>query len=74
MTHNTLGLVPTALADLQLVSISEALCVLRIGRTHFYKLVETGKIAPVKLGRRTLIRASELTAFINALQPIGGVQ
>ncbi|MFL0242363.1 MULTISPECIES: AlpA family transcriptional regulator [Mycobacteriaceae] len=40
--------------DLTLLSIPEAVKALRVGPTHFYKLMADGVIHPLRLGRRTL--------------------
>ena len=50
-----------------LLSAVEAAALLGIGRTHFYGLHASGQVPlPVKLGRRTLWRKDELTAWVNA--------
>lgn len=66
------GFVPASMAGLQLLSVDQALALLGVGRTSFYELVSQGRIAPVKLGRRTLVRAADLQAFIAALPVAGG--
>jgi excisionase family DNA binding protein len=38
-----------------------------IGRTNFYRLIGEGRIRAVKCGKRTLIRADDLRAFIEGL-------
>lgn len=68
------GFVPASMADLQLLSVEQALALLGVGRTGLYGLVSQGRIAPVKLGRRTLIKAADLQAFIAALPTAGGAQ
>lgn len=74
MSNNLAALVPSALASLQMVSVEEAMGALGIKRTFFYGLVGQGRITPVKLGRRTLVKVSDLQAFIAALPTAGGVQ
>lgn len=66
------GFVPASMADLQLLSVDQALALLGIGRTSLYELVAQGHLKPVKLGRRTLIKAADLQAFVAALPPVGG--
>lgn len=51
--------------DDQLYTIQEAVEALRIGRTHFYKLMASGTIRPLKLGSRTLIPRREITRIID---------
>lgn len=46
-----------------LASIPEAQQALGIGRTTAYRLMETGKLERVKIGRRTLIRVSSIKAL-----------
>lgn len=48
-------------------TVAEAAQHLRISRGYFYKLVDAGKIKPVKCGRRTLIPGAELRRFMSAL-------
>lgn len=40
---------------------------LNLGRTAFYKLVSTGRLRVVKLGRRTLVRDEDLREFVAGL-------
>ena len=47
-----------------LVSVEEAEHYLGIGRTHLYKMLGTGELASVKIGRRRLIPAEELARFV----------
>ncbi|MGV8921347.1 MAG: helix-turn-helix domain-containing protein [Pseudomonas sp.] len=46
-------------------SVSEAGHQLSMSRATVYKLIQAGEIRPFKSGTRTLIAASELTAFID---------
>ncbi|KQY98103.1 hypothetical protein ASD45_19180 [Pseudolabrys sp. Root1462] len=48
-------------------TVSEAAQHLRISRAYFYKLVEAGKITPVKCGKRTLVQGPELRRFMKSL-------
>jgi excisionase family DNA binding protein len=50
-----------------LSTVPEALEILRISRTKFYQLVAEKRIALVKIGRRSLVRRSDLAAFIGSL-------
>lgn len=72
MENLKLGLVPASMSSLQLLSVDQAIALLGVGRTYFYELVSQGRISPVKLGRRTLVKATELQAFIAALPTVGG--
>ncbi|SIG33623.1 DNA-binding protein, excisionase family [Mycobacteroides abscessus subsp. abscessus] len=51
--------------DDRLLTIPEAIRVLRISRTHFFRLMRNGAIVPMRLGHRTLIPAREITRLIN---------
>jgi excisionase family DNA binding protein len=42
-----------------------------IGRDKFYDLIREGKLPARKLGRRTLILAADLDAFLEALPRLG---
>ncbi len=46
-------------------SISEAAAMIGLGRTTFYGLIKKGEIPVVKIGKRTLIRSSDLSRLIN---------
>lgn len=53
------------------VTIGEAVRLFGIGRTKLYELIQNGDIEAVKLGRRTLVRASSARAFIDSLPRLG---
>ena len=46
-----------------LFGVGDAARILGIGRTALYGLIGTGRLATVKLGRRTLIHRAELERF-----------
>jgi len=46
-----------------LVGINECCELLSIQRSHLYGLISKGRLRPIKLGRRTLFRYSDLKAF-----------
>lgn len=48
-----------------LFSIAEAATALGIGRTSIYNLMKAGELQTVKLGSRTLIKASSLDDLIS---------
>ncbi|CPR69457.1 helix-turn-helix domain-containing protein [Mycobacteroides abscessus] len=50
--------------DDRLYKFVEAAEALRIGRTHFYRLMAEGRIRPLRLGSRTLIPRSEVRRLI----------
>ena len=53
------------------ISVGEAVHRFGIGRTKLYELIGEGEIEAVKLGRRTLIRAGSVRAFIDRLPRLG---
>lgn len=58
----------------RLLSIPEAIEVLRISRTHFFRLMRQGTIVPMRLGGRTLIPMREIQRLIseNYKPPVRG--
>jgi excisionase family DNA binding protein len=52
----------------ELVTVQEAAAVLGIGRTTFFKLMNSGKLASVQIGRRRLIARSDIDACIAQLK------
>lgn len=48
--------------------VKEAADVLAISRSRFYELVAEGKIQTLKDGVRTLVRRSELEAYLDRLE------
>ncbi|RXH06725.1 helix-turn-helix domain-containing protein [Bradyrhizobium vignae] len=53
-------------------SIQEACSLLSIGRTTIYALIGQGDLAILKIGRRTLISAKSLDAFIQSIERNSG--
>jgi excisionase family DNA binding protein len=49
-------------------SIQEACGLLSIGRTTLYALIGQGDLAVLKIGRRTLIPAKSLNAFVQGIE------
>ena len=42
---------------------------LGLGRTTVYEEIKAGRLSIVKIGRRTMIKHSELERFVSVLQP-----
>jgi excisionase family DNA binding protein len=63
----------TTTTDRAAYSIPEALTKLGIGRDKLYGLIREGRLPARKLGRRTLILASDLEVFLKALPTMGRV-
>ncbi len=51
-----------------LVTLPQAAEALSVGRTTLYELVNTGRLATVRVGRRRLVPASALVALVDELQ------
>ncbi|MGC8633895.1 MAG: helix-turn-helix domain-containing protein [Candidatus Limnocylindrales bacterium] len=62
---------PAAVPD-RLLSIAEAAAALGIGRSRLYEEIGTGRLRSLKVGRRRLVPASAITAYIEALTHDGG--
>jgi excisionase family DNA binding protein len=52
-------------------SIAEVLAQTGLGRDKLYKLINSGSLTARKCGRRTVILATDLQAFLEALPTIG---
>ncbi|CAN1516324.1 AlpA Predicted transcriptional regulator [Sphingomonadaceae bacterium] len=53
-----------------LLTIDEAATILRVHRSYIYKLIHAGTLpAPIKLGRVTRFKASELDEAVRAFRP-----
>jgi excisionase family DNA binding protein len=48
------------------VSIREACRLSALGRTTIYKLIADGRLTPIKIGRRTLIRFDDLEKLVSS--------
>lgn len=48
----------------QLYGIADTGKALGIGRTSVYGLLDSGDLTPIKIGRRTLVAASEISEYI----------
>ena len=52
------------------VTIPQACKITGLGRSTIYRLVDDGKLQRLKAGSRTLIKVSDLEAYIESLTPI----
>jgi excisionase family DNA binding protein len=52
-----------------LYTVKEAAAALGIGRTMLYRLMGTGQLRPVHIGRLTRFTADELDRFVDHIQP-----
>jgi excisionase family DNA binding protein len=48
-------------------TVAGATAALGIGKTHLYELIKAGKVRKIKLGKRTLIPASDVRALVEGL-------
>jgi excisionase family DNA binding protein len=55
-----------------LVTIREAALVLSVGRTTVYRLIWSGELTPVYIGRSVRLAVEELEAFVDARRTING--
>ena len=53
--------------DKILVSVDDACAMLSLSRSFFYRLVSTGRIKKIKIGRRTLFEVKTLMDFVTEL-------
>jgi excisionase family DNA binding protein len=52
-------------------SVPETMCVLGLCRDSVYKLIREGRLPARKIGRRTVVLASDLQQFLEALPRLG---
>jgi excisionase family DNA binding protein len=52
-------------------SVPETMCVLGLCRDSVYRLIREGKLPARKIGRRTVVLASDLQQFLEALPRLG---
>jgi excisionase family DNA binding protein len=64
-----------ATSERLLVSTAEAADALSLSRRHVHRLIDEGRLASVRVGRRRLVPRAELTRFVASLQadqePVG---
>ena len=51
----------------RLLTVSECVTRLGVGRTKLYELLASGRVAAVKIGSRTYVAASEIERFVRTL-------
>ena len=49
-------------------SVNQTLNILSIGRTSLYALVKRGDLTPLKIGKKTLFTAENISALLNRLR------
>jgi excisionase family DNA binding protein len=54
--------------DALLLDIEPAAAMVGVGRSTFYKLMDSGEIRTVRIGRRRLIERAELDRFVGQLR------
>ena len=55
---------PVAHSAHEVLTVQEAAAVLRVGRSTMYRLIKSGKIKTIKIGRKILIPRTFITLFI----------
>ncbi|MBP7722279.1 MAG: helix-turn-helix domain-containing protein [Alphaproteobacteria bacterium] len=56
----------------ELLTITQLCEAVNIGRTNAYRLIGEGKIKAIKINRKTLIRRSDMDAWIESLPAYTG--
>jgi excisionase family DNA binding protein len=51
-----------------LLTVPDACAALKIGRSTFYEWIAAGKVRPVKIGKMTQIKASDLAALVASFE------
>ena len=60
------------LDDLQLYEVTDAMRMLRLGKTAVYELIRSGRLRPVKQGRARRIPAAAIRDYIALLEEEAG--
>ena len=74
-TKSSLAVIASAQPSRLAYGIEEAVNAVGLSRSRLYELIAAGEIAVCKVGRRTIIPATELTAFLErhrVERPTGG--
>jgi excisionase family DNA binding protein len=58
----------------KLLTVRDLMNVLRISRPTLYRLLKSGKLKPVRIGKRTLFDANDIRAFIEQSKEATGEQ
>jgi excisionase family DNA binding protein len=58
----------------RLFTVAQVCDRLSVSRRTFYNLVAQGELRPVKIGRRTMLRGSELTRYLDMLDTVAETQ
>lgn len=58
----------------ELLTIPEFCQMANTGRTNAYKLINSGALKAVKLGKKTLIRKADMDTWVSSLNPYKPVQ
>jgi excisionase family DNA binding protein len=61
---------PTLTNGERLLTMNEAVTILGVSRNSVYRLIDDGKLEAVKVRNRTFFRNSDLTNYINDLEPV----
>jgi excisionase family DNA binding protein len=62
------------MAEQKLVSIDETAAALAVGRTTVYGLVDKGELQLVHIGRRGLVTADSLDAYVERLSGVAAAE
>ena len=52
-----------------LITIPELCQLAKTGRTNVYKLINSGRLQAVKLGKKTLVKKADYESFVASLSP-----